>query len=244
MSHRAIKSDMRNLIILFFILTSPIVLLSQQKINEITMYFPFSFFPKVNYVYTNTDSSSILVSTYYEISKEKSDTIKAYAKKIPNQYDTSVVERYSKYLTALQEPVVYSDTSNYEIYRFTWLRTFKNPIAVRITKKVNEFRIYWKVSDGAGGFEPGKLIIDKNKKISKGEWDKFQTLLIKMNYWNLDNIPDEPFIDGSHWILEGRTQNQYSVVDKRSPNQESYYWKCCYFLIELTNLKNIKGDIK
>ncbi len=228
---------MKLLIILFFISTYPHALLCQQNINERTIYLPFSFFPKVEYFFAYTDSTSILVSTHYELSEGKRDTIKVYAKKIPNTYDTSTVNFYSKHLTALNEPVIFSDTSNSEIYRFTLLRAFKNPIAVRVTKIENEYRIFWKVSDGAGGFEPGKLIIDKNKKISKREWDNFKTLLIKTNYWNLSNIPDLPTTDGSHWILEGRTQNKYSVVDKKSIDEDSNYFTCCYFLLELAHLK-------
>jgi cell fate regulator YaaT (PSP1 superfamily) len=77
---------------------------------------------------------------------------------------------YSKQLRALKEPIIFSDTSKKEMYRFTWLRTFHNPIAIRIEKENNNYKLYWKLCNGAGGYDPGELIIDKQKKVDKITW--------------------------------------------------------------------------
>jgi len=77
-----------------------------------------------------------------------------------NALDTFVTEWYSKMLFALQEPVLRNYQGDKEIYRFTWLRTFHHPISVRLEKQNNIIKLFVKVCNGAGGYEPGQLIFD------------------------------------------------------------------------------------
>jgi hypothetical protein len=148
---------------------------------------------------------------------------------------------YSKYLFALNEPIFYADKTKKEIFRFTWLRTFNNPVAIRIEKLDDTYFLYWKLSNGAGGYQPGKLIINKKKEIDKATWDKFQLLLDKIDFWNLETNVNNIGCDGSQWILEGKIARNYHVVDRWSPRDINYV-KCCDFLIGLTDLKISEED--
>ncbi len=143
---------------------------------------------------------------------------------------------YSKQLIALKEPIIFSDTSKKEIYRFTWLRTFHNPIAIRIERLGNDYTLYWKLCDGAGGYAPGKLIVDKQKIVDKNIWDAFIKLLDQINYWKLNTFEEFMGTDGAEWILEGKSLNRYQVVERWTPNHESKYFNCCDFLYKLTDL--------
>ncbi len=227
---------MRYLFIIILITGFPETLISKKNNKENIKYFSIFSFPDFDYVGKYEDSSTILVSSVYRKSNLKIDTINCFAKMIPNRFDTSLMERFSRHLAALKEPVLYNDSSNYEIYRFTLLRSFRHPIAIRIAKYYNDYRIYWKVCNGAGGFDPGKLKVQKLKKIKKDDWDKFQRMLVLCNYWNLKNIQDCPSLDGSQWILEGKAHNKYLVINKKSPSQKSDFRNCCSFLFNLTDL--------
>lgn len=212
--------------------------------SDSSYYFPLELFPKLKFVTKFEDSTTVLVcTTTYETSDNGIDSIKTYAKVIPYEFDTFRVKWYSEQLLALKEPILYKENSDTEVYRFTWLRTFDHPIAIRIEKFNNNYSINWKVCNGAGGYAPGKLITDKGKAITKQDWDKFLNLLIEIDYWNLNNINSMPGLDGSQWILEGKTKNKYNVVDDWSPGEKSKYFKCCDFLIELTGMK-IKNSEK
>ena len=92
---------------------------------------------------------------------------------------------YSKHLRAMKEPVIYTDNSLNEMYRFTWLRSFHHPIAIRIEKQENKYMLYWKVCNGAGGYEPGELIIDKKKTLDEHTWIELKKLLDQVDFWNL-----------------------------------------------------------
>jgi hypothetical protein len=150
---------------------------------------------------------------------------------------------YSKHLFALREPIIFTDKSSCEIYRFTWLRTFHNPVAIRIEKLDSIYSLTWKLSSGAGGYEPGKIVINKHKTIDKQTWETFINKLNEINFWSLPTNENENLgLDGSQWILEGKTPKHYTVVDRWTPNKNSKYYDCCNFLIELTDLKIIGRD--
>jgi hypothetical protein len=151
--------------------------------------------------------------------------------------DTFVNSWYSKHLFAMKEPIIYLDKSQNEIYRFTWVRTFDNPIIVRIEKHGNTYILFWKLCNGEGGFEPGELTLNEQKTIDKTTWDEFKNRINQINFWDLETNLESIAIDGSQWILEGKTSNKYHVVDRHSPYSKSKFYECCDFLIRLTDLK-------
>lgn len=150
---------------------------------------------------------------------------------------------YSKHLFAMKEPVIFMDNSENEIYRFTWLRTFHNPVAIRIEKQGDSCLLYWKSCSGAGGYQPGKLTVNSQKIIEKATWNEFKSRLDQIDFWNLKTNEKVFGCDGARWILEGKSLQQYHVVDRWTPDDNSKYYQCCDFLIGLTDLK-IKNKYK
>jgi hypothetical protein len=145
-------------------------------------------------------------------------------------------------LFALHEPILFNYTGNEEIYRFTWLRTFHNPIALRLHKKNENIRLYVKATSGAGGYSPGNLIIDTTITITINEWKTFQTKFNAIDFWNFPTRPKTfPGNDGSEWILEAVNKNKYHAASRWSPGY-SEFSKCCVYLVELSKLKITKQD--
>jgi hypothetical protein len=100
------------------------------------------------------------------------------------------------------------------------------------------------MSDGAGGYEPGKLIINKKKRISEDIWNVFLYYVAQAAFWDMPANETELLgNDGSQWILEGKTLNNYHVVDRWTPSPKSSFYKCCDFLIQQTDLE-ISGNNK
>ncbi len=153
------------------------------------------------------------------------------------------VKWYSNALSAMNEPILFIDKTNNEVYRFTWLRSFHHPIAIRIAKQGDAYFICWKSLSGAGGYAPGKLIVNKQKNISKVIWNKFIEQIAGIDFWSMKTSVNETGLDGAQWILEGRSVGKYHVVDKWTPQASSDYYKCCDFLIGLTDLQ-FKGNEK
>jgi hypothetical protein len=148
-------------------------------------------------------------------------------------------EWYSKMLFALHEPVIFQSNDSTEVFRFLWLRTFHNPISIRINNYNSKHILTLKISGGTGGFDAGKVIVDTSFYISKKEWDIFKSKVTKINFWNLSptEILDEK--DGSQWVLEAKNRGIYHFVDRCSPNEtrNKDFRDCCNFLISLSNIK-------
>ena len=147
---------------------------------------------------------------------------------------------YAKRLEALEEPVL-SDSLPVKVFRFTWLRTFHNPIVIGLENNNDSITLYWKVCDGAGGYEPGKIIEDKSKRLTIKEWTDIVVNIKSIDFWNLPSIKSEILgTDGAQWILEGIEPGKYHVVDRWSGGELE---KVCMQLLILTDLKIKQDDI-
>lgn len=153
----------------------------------------------------------------------------------------STVDWYTKHLIALDEPSLFEASTDKKLhcYRFLWLRTFDHPISLRlIVDPEGTGLIYVKTADGAGGYEPGKLITNETVPVTKQNVDKFLRMLNKLQFWNLPTRAktDEMGLDGAQWILEGVLNGQYHIVDRWSPEKGSYR-EAALFLVDLARLK-------
>src|SRR5690606_29405067 len=127
------------------------------------------------------------------------------------------------------------------IYRFTWLRSFHHPIAIRIEKRENEITIFWKVGKGAGGYEPEGLKKSRKKKLSLNEWKKFEKLVRESKFDSLPNYNYVLMTDGATWTLEKKDYDSFKAHDTNLPSKE--FKETCLYLLNLTNIK-IKDDDK
>ena len=145
---------------------------------------------------------------------------------------------YSAFLFALREPLLFNKRENKEIYRFAWLRTFHNPIAVRTERSKDKHTVIWKLSNGITRISPGILAESGQKEIAEGDWYEFTQLLEKTSFWNMptEEMGRGIMLDGATWILEGTDNIRYHVVRRWSPKNNDYS-RCCDYLISLTDLE-------
>lgn len=153
------------------------------------------------------------------------------------------IDWYSKHLKALQEPRLWNLSTEKQIFRFTWLRSFHNPITIRLEKYNDKVMLYWKLCNGAGGYEPGDLIINSSRELSSREWNEFNSMIKQLSYWNLKSVDNEiTGTDGAQWILEGINMGNYQVVDRWTPG-ETGFKKCCLYLLNMTDLNIPKREM-
>ena len=147
-----------------------------------------------------------------------------------NSLDSFRNEWYSKHLKAMDESSLNSMARSDETYRFLWLRTFHHPIAIRVWRKGEESNMVFKELDGAGGYKPGKIIANRTRRLNTDEWDKFIKLLQQASYWRLPTESKNGGKDGAQWILEGKKDERYHVVDRWSPEGGGHREACLYLL--------------
>lgn len=154
----------------------------------------------------------------------------------PLELDSLKVPFFSNMLFAMYEPILYDSKINKESYRFLWLRTVKNPVAVRLEKQNDTISLYIKITSGTGGVGPGRLVTSDVKILSQKEWNEFQELLKQSDFWNMPALDDETKIAGSQWILEGFKTDDYNLTDVWDPENDDPYKKACEYLLDLAGI--------
>ena len=171
---------------------------------------------------------------------------------------TSRMEWYSREFSALQEAPLWQDIPpGTIIYRFTWLRTFHNPVVIVFTALTDgDTKLRLKVASGAGGYDPGQLITDEEHKLGHDDAKQFLDLIEqKAQFWsqptepapvityNKDGTQTETIgVDGAQWIMEGVKDGKYHVVDRWSPAHGAYH-DAAMFLIRKSGYKVKKDEI-
>jgi hypothetical protein len=137
------------------------------------------------------------------------------------QLDKGTTKWYSSQLRALDEPSLWelSKTKSSQSYRFLWLRTWDHPVAVRLDiNNDGTGRLVTKMSSGTGGYDPGKLALNRTRQLTK---EQVVSLLLKVEtaaFWGLPTNETSGGRDGARWIIEGVRQGQYHIVDRWSPS--------------------------
>mgnify|MGYP007068289989 CR=1 FL=1 len=150
---------------------------------------------------------------------------------------------FSKQLTALDEPKLYKNY-DFEAYRFTWLRTFHNPIAIRLEKKNNEYFLIVKKANGLGGYDPGQLVQNDTIRITERQWKGVIRKVNNIYFWGIPTIKKSNKVvkDGAMWILEAKKDAKYKMVYRHSP-KATVIRKLCVMLLKMSELKICKNEL-
>lgn len=130
-------------------------------------------------------------------------------------------------------------------YRFIWIRTFHNPVVVRV-ECPGRCEVSAKVLDGEGGYDPGKVRKSIHRNLSQSEEERFRQLISSVNFAPVKSLEDMVGLDGAQWILEVADGNTYHALDYWSPSSDrgadvAAYVALCNYMIDLSGFE-IPGD--
>jgi len=180
-------------------------------------------------------------------------------------YNNFTQRWYSSALYSFKEPILFKKSNIETIYRLLWLRSFHQPVCFSLKEFDNKYYLNTKMLDRQPAFYPyitanntssGKVVFDTLQKedrlayvifnetlqINKSEWNNFQALLRKKNFWNLPSLDHSNMsADGAQWILESYKDGKYHYVERQ--NSESGLKECGLYLLNISSLKIPKDDI-
>jgi hypothetical protein len=153
---------------------------------------------------------------------------------------------YAKHLRAMAEPSLLEASKDKKlvVYRFLWLRTFNQPISIRLSiRPTGAASLTTVVTSGKGGYQPG--IVSKNKvtEVSTRQLKHFYYRLDEVGFWSMKTLDEaNGGDDGAEWILEGIKDGNYHIVTRWTPESGNYR-KLCLDLVELSDLTFKPNDI-
>jgi hypothetical protein len=143
-------------------------------------------------------------------------------------YERAMAMQYRKFLTPMNEPPLWRPSKKghrVTVYRFLWLPSFHNPVAVRIVKSERGAVLHAVRLCGAGGYEPGSIIEHKRVRLSPALWKRIASRLDDAKFWTLPKREPPPpgvlSMDGDELIVEGVKDGRYHIVMRDdSPGRE------------------------
>lgn len=136
---------------------------------------------------------------------------------------------YTRYLAAMKEPSVQAKLpdNSQMVFRFTYLRSFHNPIAIRITKQGSVFLARVVVLEKDRHHQPVKLSLDKEISFKDAAATTIASLIPQKNFWKPLTDGEEYAMrsgtDGSSWIFEIHDSDGYRMIDVWSPGTLKKY---------------------
>ncbi|AND68509.1 hypothetical protein ATSB10_10550 [Dyella thiooxydans] len=122
---------------------------------------------------------------------------------------------YSGQLEVMSEPAL-KPVAGTRTYRFTWLRTFNHPVAIRVVIGQAQCTLHATELDGAGGSAPGRVYRQKVEEIAPEACARFEAFIRDHGFWSIARRGSAVGEDGSEWIIEGVT-DRYRVVTRWTP---------------------------
>ena len=194
-------------------------------------------------------SKAVPLNNHFDILHLPTDSTAFYFKTKHNRKDTSnnaidsfVNKWYSNMLFNLKEPIIKDYQGEKEIYRFTWLRTFHHPVSVRFEKQGGIIMLFAKVSNGAGGYKPRRIIFDTSISLTSNEYNLLTKKVADIDFWNqpTEERDDDIGIDGSEWIIEAVKNNKYHMVTRYTPSieRQGNFRRVGEYLISISKISN------
>ncbi len=130
-----------------------------------------------------------------------------------------------------------------ESFRFLWIRTFDEPVLVRVDGLADgSAALTALVLDGQGGYDfgvPGRRV---TRTLKPKRWRAFRERVEAASFWQLPaeaRRTDVITLDGASWALEGRRGGDCNVVWRLSPDPDGpwgEFRELCRTLLDLAKL--------
>ncbi len=106
------------------------------------------------------------------------------------------------------------------ILRFTWLPSFDHSVVVRVVADPRgEVILQAKRLSGAGGYDPGKVADQVDRRLSREEWSQVEALMQKTDLLGQPQTGCDLGFDGSEWIVEEADDGGYHFLKRWSPQE-------------------------
>lgn len=119
-------------------------------------------------------------------------------------------------LSRAKEPA-FVGQAGVEQYRLIYSPTFDNPLIMRVTKAGQRISLRVVQFSGAGGYDPGRIRVDKTIVLTPKDWQRITTLAEASRFWTMPTNDNGGGDDGSTWVFEGSRPDAQHLVSRWTP---------------------------
>jgi hypothetical protein len=145
-----------------------------------------------------------------------------YSRKLPPREAAEAIaccriqSRY-RLLREDEKPLCRTIRTEAEVYRFTWRSSFDGDAVVRIGRQGDEITMRCAYRSYLFGDADRRQVT-----VTISDWGRLQDALIAASFWALGPEECRRGLDGSNWLIEGRSKDIYRAVDRWSPSGAIY----------------------
>ena len=154
-------------------------------------------------------------------------------------------ESVSQILKMMHEPSLYWCEAGVPDaqYRFIWIRSFNDPIAIRLSVHANGTGTLFihSLKGWMAGYPP-KPGINSTREITSDQTKHALELFKQIDFMDKRNRFDISSTDGSNWIFEANEGGRYQLVEFRDPTPEAQRFGL-YLMLDLAKLPLTKDEI-
>jgi len=142
----------------------------------------------------------------------------------PSTLDADADAWYSSALRAAREPSLYlasldAEAEPVEVVRFTWLRSFHDPIVVRVDQTTDGVTRMTATQMYMGLPRDGRAYRQVARQLSAEEATAFKNLVATGGLSEALPIGCNGWLDGAEWIIERSRTGHYAYWNRRSPDE-------------------------
>lgn len=146
---------------------------------------------------------------------------------------------YASELRQLREPSLLEakNRRGYSVYRFLLIPSFSPSLVIRLVVNPDGTgTLATKLRTNIRG-EDENAPLEQTSAVSFEQVNDFVNLLRDADFWSSPTAKSRYGFDGEEWLLEGKRNDKYHVVDRWSGAMEATYFRACNYLQELSPFK-------
>jgi hypothetical protein len=132
---------------------------------------------------------------------------------------------YTFYLAAMKEPSLQAAEARAEDFhfRFTWLRSFEDPVSVRVWSHQDKIQCHYVALGGKSQDTPGTPKDEQTLVLNQEQFQTLQALASANEFWAPLNEQEEMMsgTDGAAWIFEWKDALGYRLLDIWTPSAQT-----------------------
>jgi hypothetical protein len=146
---------------------------------------------------------------------------------------------YASELRQLREPSLLErkNRRGYSVYRFLLIPSFSPSLVIRLVVNPNGTGMLAAKLRTNGWGDDENAPREQTLPVSSEQVNEFLNLLHEADFWSLPTAKSGYGFDAEEWLLEGKRNGKYHVVDRWSGSMEATYSRVCNYLQELSPLK-------